>query len=528
MRRDGQALLTAEEMQRVDSVAQEHFFMPGAVLMENAGQKAWAVVAAKLSEDGRGGTTSLVFIAGNGNNGGDALVMARQCLVEGIHHPFVITLTDQLRGTAREQWERLAVLGVSRSVWETEPAECRRLLATADCLVDGVTGTGLTSPLRSPAAELVTAINEAPGRRFAVDVPSGMRDGGGGDEPHVVADLTISTGPAKRLLYAPARRRAAGTIVTVDPGFPPLTMIPELSISARSVPVDMAALQRYRPLFPSDAHKGTRGRVLIVAGAPGTEGAALLAAEAASTAGAGMVRVRTTAAGAAAGVVREPGVMWRTGSPSDDDFAWADAVVCGPGWTEATVQDLTELLRAAGTRGLPVVLDAAALRLLPAVSGPADYGASLVLTPHPGELSVLAGVTVPEVLNRPFSVLESVAAPYAVSAPSAAAAAAVPLVLLKAATTICRAASGRVSVVDGRCPALGVAGSGDVLAGIIGARLAMTASFEDSEPGEDQREGRVIGAIMEHLLRGRQLARYGTCTAGELARWSPRWENDAR
>ncbi|MDA3948582.1 MAG: hypothetical protein PF508_05065, partial [Spirochaeta sp.] len=400
MRRDGQALLTAEQVQRVDSIAQERFLLPGAILMENAGQKAWAVIAAELTGDAGDQAKSIVFIAGNGNNGGDALVMARQCLVEGVHRSTVITLTDQLRGAAGEQWERLTVLGQSRCVWETEPDECRRLLGSADYLVDGITGTGLAGPLRPGAAELVAAVNAVPGRRIAVDVPSGMRDGGDGDDPHVMADMTISTGPVKRLLYAPARRHAAGMIVAVDPGFPPLAMIPKLSVCTRLLPADTPALYRYRPAVPPDAHKGTRGRVLIVAGAPGTEGAAVLAAEAASSAGAGMVRVRTTAGAAAAGVAREPGVMWRTGSPDDDDFVWADAVVCGPGWTEATGADLTNLLRGAGAQGLPVVLDAAALHLLSGVAEPATHGAHLVLTPHPGELAGLAEVSVAEVLAR--------------------------------------------------------------------------------------------------------------------------------
>ncbi|MDA3948047.1 MAG: hypothetical protein PF508_02375, partial [Spirochaeta sp.] len=108
-----------------------------------------------------------------------------------------------------------------------------------------------------------------------------------------------------------------------------------------------------------------------------------------------------------------------------------------------------------------------------------------------------------------------------------------PVLLLKSSATVCRSADGSVSVVDGRCPALGVAGSGDVLAGIIGAHLAMTApappdSFDGGSDGvADRREERVLAAVMEHLLRGRQLSRHGAFTAGELSRWAPRWQDEA-
>jgi NAD(P)H-hydrate epimerase len=219
--------------------------------------------------------------------------------------------------------------------------------------------------------------------------------------------------------------------------------------------------------------------------------------------------------------------MWRSGVPDDDDYGWADAVVCGPGWTDATVADLTALLRAAGARGLPVVLDAAGLRLASEISEPTTYGAPLVLTPHPGELAVLAGVPVEAVLSRPFAVLETVAARFSASP--------APVILLKSSATICRSADGRISVIDGRCPALGVAGSGDVLAGIIGARLALTSTTQSTatntpdgplDGATDPVGERVLAAAMEHLLRGRQLARHAAFTAGELARWAPRWEDD--
>lgn len=505
MRRDDTRLLRSEEMQELDRRTQELFGIPGAILMENAGQKAWALLRKRLAGDDAGErpqtSRPILFVAGNGNNGGDVLVMARQCIVEGEHTPTIVTVKDRLSGAASEQWRIIETLGVPRTIWERDREAVRRAIDRCDCIIDGITGTGLSGPLRPLEAELIAELNATQAYRVAVDIPSGMRDGGGPDETFFHSDLTISTGHRKRLLFAPARRHGAGEIVRVDPGFPD---------------IPLTALDSYRggettlvePPFPTipvkrDAHKGTRGRVSIIAGGEGTEGAAILASLGAVSAGAGMVRTWTTPEGCAAGLGREPAVMWRDRFPGESEFDWADAIVCGPGWTGGTAGELRTMLAAAAERRTPVVLDAAALHLVSTLVDEGYRGEPglVVLTPHPGELAMLAGRSVDDVRARPFELLDEAAERTR------------PLgrveILLKSSVSILRDHQGRFAVVDGRCPVLGTAGSGDVLSGIIGACLVAA----DRSP-----EDAVLAAVGEHLLRGRGLeARHPFVSATTIA-----------
>ena len=543
---EGTLLVTADVMARVDGATISDIGIPAAVLMENAGQKAWAELIRRVDlgrRDVRSGTDVIVFVSGNGNNGGDCLVMARQCLLEGQVTPRIVTVRNELRGAVADQWDILSRLGCKRLVWENDRANVVRSLNEALWIVDGITGTGLSGPLREGEGTLVRAINSAPGKAFSVDVPSGARDGGASGEEVVHADVTVCTGYRKRCLYAPARRSAAGDIVWVDPGFPDLEYFSDRKWFSRAGTVLVAddAVAEVRPLLAGaspDAHKGARGRLLIVGGSSGTEGAALLAAEAAGTAGAGMVAVHSTAGVVQAGLAREPGVMWRSNPPEREDLDWADALLVGPGWTEGSAEELTRLLSLAGARDVPVILDAAALRIVATLHGYpeqlSDTGESLVnvrmvLTPHPGELAALTGETVEVVGADPFGLLDDLSA--------------FPMwrgkitVLLKASASILRQRDGTFRVFDGRCPALGVAGSGDVLSGIIGARVAASvAAGRSAQPAgvkqsvdvkqsvnvkqPDILDRAVEEAVKEHLHRGRVLSTYRSAfSAGELSRF---------
>jgi ADP-dependent NAD(P)H-hydrate dehydratase / NAD(P)H-hydrate epimerase len=518
MDRKNRRLVTAEVMSRLDSETISRIGIPGDVLMENAGQKCWAYVRRRLTRSGVG---RVVFIAGNGNNGGDSLVMARQCHLEGAFPGQVVTVRREVKGSARTQWDYLTRLGLERLVWEDQREAVTELLAgltDGDVIVDGITGTGLTGPLRATEAELVADINASSAAVYAIDVPSGMRDGGLWNEPVVRADVTICTGYRKRCLYAPSRRDCSGEILQVDPGFPDLETFRDApwyptGCTTLLTIEDTADVPSMVSGLSSDAHKGTRGRVLVVAGGNGTEGAALLAAVGAATTGAGMVRVVTAPAAAAAGISREPGIMWKTGLPDENDFAWADAVVLGPGWIDGSTGDLRRILGILGSlqdeKERPLVLDAAALKLMKDLLNDSwkdipDPRGPVVMTPHPGEMAVLADTTVDAVRSDPFGILDVVsrAVPWSRGV----------TVVLKGSVTIIRRPDGDFAVLDGRCPSLGVAGSGDVLSGILGARIAGARAV-----GSHVTEA-VLKGVMEHLGRGRLLARYDdSYTAATLA-----------
>lgn len=487
--RDRDRIVTAAEMADIDRRAQADYGIPGLVLMENAGAGAWRELRRELPDHHR----RLVFVAGTGNNGGDALVMARHCLIEGAGEVSIITLRRELSGSVATQWEIVERLGAERTVWNEEPEACVAALHAADWIVDGITGTGLPAPLRPPLVPLVEAMNAAPGRVLAVDVPSGFRDHPAANEPSVVAALTVVTGYLKARLFDPAVRRRAGEIRIVDPGFPP-ALVRDPAVVGSDIRM-MPAEPSHPVPITADVHKGMRGRVVVIGGSDEAGGAAVLAALGVQAAGAGMVRMLGGPASRAAALARDPAIM--TGDVRDpaarrDALRWADAAVVGPGWLDLDDETLAATIGAADEHETALVLDAAAIRVL------ADRGAAwdavvaaeapAVLTPHVGEwhgLTTEAGADPPAsdiaALQR-FPTRRGLA------------------IVVKSATTLLRRDSGSIEVLDGRTPALATAGSGDVLAGLIGGAWARVTA---SPIRDDERlHGALRWALQRHLEAG--------------------------
>ncbi len=507
-------LVRSAEMASIDRAAQERYGIPGIVLMENAGRKAWDVLRVEIAEtyrtDRAGDSRSplrIVCVVGGGNNGGDALVMARHCLIEEVASIACVTTTRELTGIVAEQWTVVERLGAERVAWEDDPHRCIAALSGADWIVDGIAGTGLSGPLRPSSVSLVEAIQASRARVVSVDVPSGMRDGGAGDEVTVRADLTIVTGYGKACLYEAARRPAVGRVTQVDPGFPPDLVRDTALVSSQIRLIDDGTTPRDvgRPAVrarlssaPPDAHKGTRGKLVVVGGSSGASGAPILSALAAFGVGVGMVRLCTSPEGVAAALSREPGIMARefaADGEEDDILRWADAAVVGPGWLEVDDRTLARWIDGAAARGIPLVIDASALIPLGNRRGRSwkalmESEGDIVVTPHLGEFSSLADRAIEDVRSDAVSILTEFPLRRGMT------------VVLKGSVTMVRYGDGELHVVDGRCPSLGVAGSGDVLAGAIGAVVARCAAQRDSAVGPAVRD-----AVLRHLDAGRALAR---------------------
>ncbi|MFW5694398.1 MAG: NAD(P)H-hydrate epimerase [Alkalispirochaeta sp.] len=504
-------IVTASEMAEIDRRAQQDFGLSGLILMENAGQKAWEVVRGYLrNAAGERPRSRIAFVAGNGNNGGDALVMARQCLIDGEDEVLIITAAYELKGAVREQWNILHRLGARRLVWEREPEAVSTAIDTVAWVVDGISGIGISGALRDPLGTLVNRINGSSAGVFSVDVPSGVRDRFHPGDPAIRADVTVVTGYLKTMLFEPHLRELAGEIRTVDPGFPP-TLINDSQVVASRITLMPHTDTHPVPIGP-DLHKGHRGRVLVVGGSPGTAGAAVLSVEGAIAAGAGMVRALTSRFGVSAVLARTPSVMADELTASIDDSAvddalsWADVVVLGPGWTDLTDEDLANWLARCETTGAAVVLDAAALRVI-ARRGAAwnqlvSSSFPAVLTPHIGEWQTLVASEggdgdVRETLER-FP-----------SRPDLT-------VIVKSAVSWIRHATNEVDVLDGRAPALAVAGSGDVLSGVLAGALARAVAAGQHTP-EVMRDA-VRWALTRHLHAGRSLEADGRrAPAAEIA-----------
>ncbi len=444
------AAVTPAHATGLDREAREAFGIPERVLMENAGRSA-ALVLDRLYPEGR-----VAVVAGSGNNGGDAVVVARVLAGWGRDVTLIAV------GSRPPDGGLLHGHGP-----EPEPSELmEKRLAEADVIVDGVLGTGLSGPARGQAADAIAAINAAERPVVALDLPSGLAgETGAVDGPAVRASATISFGwPKIGLLFQPARQ-LCGRLLAVEIGFPPLDRA-----DAELVTPSWAAERL--PMRPPDAHKGRAGRLLVLAGRDGMAGAAALAGLAARRAGAGLVRLASTAGNRSIlqELVPEATFVARDALTAEDG-SLAHALVAGPGigTDAAACAALERALELTGDK--PVLLDADAITLLarqPDRLRELARARAVVLTPHAGEME--------RVLGRPAD--EITADPAA--AARAAASQTGCVTLLKGQPSIV-AAPGRALLINTSGSSdTASAGMGDQLAGAIGAFLATGLDARDA------------------------------------------------
>lgn len=460
-----QCLFTREESRDVDRAAIKELGLVSLVLMENAGRGATDAIVERFADRlGR-----VVLVGGPGQNGGDAWVIARRLTLLG-HAPSAVLVgqASRLKGDAKANWELLGKLAVDRTELSSDQAGgLTELLSEAHLIVDGLFGTGLDRPIEGGYADAIRAIEAAPAPVVSLDLPSGLdADTGGilGVAPH--AELTVTFAGLKRGLHQYPGVEHAGEIRVADIGIP-IASSPTASVWHAD------DLKRLIAPRAGDAHKGTNGHLLVVGGAPGKTGAAVLAGRAAFRAGAGLVTIgaRPDARSTLEEKVIE---LMTTELPANADQASVEAlcegkraVVLGPGlglddigkaWTQAFALHAP----------VPTVIDADALTNVAeeGVESLRGAGAPRILTPHPGEAGRLLGASTADVQADRYA------------ATSAIAERSGQVVILKGARSIV-ATKDELRVCAEGTPALGVAGTGDVLSGVAGA-LAMTLNPVDA------------------------------------------------
>jgi NAD(P)H-hydrate epimerase len=427
-----------------------------------------------------------VVLAGKGNNGGDAWVVARRLAEVGALPVRLLAICPpaELPTDARHHAERLPT-AVSCEIRNTPAGD---EFAAGDILVDGLLGTGVAGAPRAPFDAWIRAVNAAGLPVVALDVPSGLDGNDGSAELAVHADLTLTMGLPKRGLIFGRGPQLCGRLRHVDIGIPANLIAGEKSDVAMTFAADI------RPLLPRlamDTHKTRRGRLLVIGGCPRYLGAPHLAARAALRGGAGLV---TLALPQSAGVLshqaaiivrRVPddgqGNFSKTSLPLLEELAeTADAIVVGPGLGPEPC--VLEMLKDVLAEEVPMVIDADALNLLAGCSELANRPWPTVLTPHPGEmLRLLSGFK-----------LELLKASDRLTQARGLAANLGATVVLKGHRTVIAAPDHPALVNTSGCPALATAGSGDVLAGFLGAFLA--ADF----PAHDA----AMAAVFLHGLAG--------------------------
>jgi NAD(P)H-hydrate epimerase len=333
----------------------------------------------------------------------------------------------------------------------------------AQVVVDALFGTGLQREVTGHFAGAIAAINAHAGLVVAVDVPSGLdADRGVSLGACVRAQHTVTFGFLKRGLVGAPGFVQAGDVHVADIG------IPERLAEARGVRGRLLDDGVLAPLIDLDpqAHKGTHGHLVLLAGSAGKLGAALLAGRSALRAGAGLVTVAVPEALPDVGTYVNELMTARYGAGSSPEslLEGKKALAAGPGMPTSPEgrRFLGALLAAAQARTLPLVIDADALNHLaeePTLLPAGDPG-TRVLTPHPGEAARLLGKTAAEVQQDRFGAAQALARAFSA------------VVALKGARTVVAAPDGRVAVCPTGNPGMGTGGTGDVLTGCIGALLA--------------------------------------------------------
>lgn len=508
---DGLPVVTTAQAREADRRTIE-LGTPGLELMERAGRGIAAEILGPLRAQAVRGVT---VVSGRGNNGGDGFVVARLLAEAGIGVAVkLIGSRERVAGDARASLERwIAAGGRVDDLGEVgDPLALAGEFRRSGVVVDAIFGTGLNARVEGPAARAVAAIRAArepsaslAGRGcspavLAVDLPSGL-DGDTGEPwgTAVSADATVTLGGTKVGLLLPAARPFVGRLVEVDIGLAPDALAP-ITPLARAATAAMAA--SLLPRRRVSGHKGSHGHVLVVAGSPGKAGAAALAGRGAIRAGAGLVTVATPAPvrDLVAGLLPEamtegwptPGGAWA------DLLSGRDAVVCGPGLGRGP-EAVAAARALAAQVVLPLVIDADGLNALAGAAellGPAS--GPRVLTPHPGEMSRLVGRPVPEIQGDRLGSARDLAARSGA------------VVVLKGAGTVVAAPDGRACVNTTGGPILGTGGTGDVLAGLLGALLGQ---------GLDPFSASRLGVFLHGLAGDRIAERIGPAglLASELA-----------
>lgn len=453
--------LSSEESRRVEQDAVAQTGVGLGEMMEAAGTALAEEVALRAPEG------AIVVLCGPGNNGGDGWVAARVLNRAGRDVRVLSTVEPgSLSGIAAEAAARAVDSGV---VWAAPAGALSEAdLAGADAIVDALLGTGSSLPLREPLPSWVAVANASGAYIVSADVPSGVdSDTGAVPGEAVSADCTVTfTAPKLGIVTYPGAE-FAGEIVVAQVGVP-------VEIADVAGAVEVWPAEKYAELLPrfaGDAHKNQRGRVLVVAGSGQFPGAAVLAARGAMRSGAGYVTLavpESVVAVAQAHLLAAPVVSLAQGRLRTlsthaietvlDLARDYDAVVLGPGLTQA--DGAVACVRALVSRlDKPLLLDADGLNALVDATELLDARtAPTILTPHPGELARLLGVSVGAIQSDRISSSQRLAG-------------ASRVVVLKGAGTVTSSDRRKVINTSGT-PALATAGTGDVLAGLIGGLLA--------------------------------------------------------
>jgi ADP-dependent NAD(P)H-hydrate dehydratase / NAD(P)H-hydrate epimerase len=470
-------VLNTAQMREADRRTIHEIGISSLVLMENAGRQAVAAMEAAFDDLS---SSRVAVLCGRGNNGGDGFVVARTLIQRGVETAvFLVGSVSDLQGDARTNIEVLGRIGLTvveitnAQEWELHFGE----MTECDVIVDAMLGTGFHGELTGLLQTVVADVNALGVPVVAIDLPTGVSaDSAELEGEAIEASMTVTLAAPKIPLVFPPADRHAGDLVIADIGIP-YPVIDELE----GPYLELLTRERIRELVPTraaDSHKGDFGRVLIVAGSLGRTGAAHLAAVGALRSGAGLVTVATPRS--CVGILASMAPEYMT-EPLDETAAGtlhfgaldrlfeldADVIAVGPGIGRdpATVAFVHGLLERVG---VPVIIDADGLN---AFAGDPDRlmgrdGVDVIVTPHPGEMGRLLGVSIESVQHERLDNARRFASEHRAH------------VVLKGHRTIVASPDGRAFVNLTGNPGMATGGTGDLLTGMIAAWVAQLLDAE--------------------------------------------------
>lgn len=466
-------LVTGKEMKLLDQNTSGHFHMPQEVLMEQAAM-AFARQLLYVAEQSVPGAAngmgtpinSVLVVCGTGNNGGDGIAVARLLNQQGIKAYVYYAGASGKKGSDLFEPQKKIYTTYGYPVADT-------LDGTYDVVVDAIFGIGLSRPIVGEMAELIEKMNQMTGFKVALDMPSGISAEDGevlGSAFMADATITFSFGKAGQYLWPGAKY--CGKTYIVDIGITEESWLENRPRLAYLEDMDLQQL----PVRAEDSHKGSYGKLLVIAGSSQMAGAAVLAAKAAYRMGTGLVKVVTAEENRNILLTLVPEALVSVYGKNIDkkklieELKWADAVVLGPGiGTGAAAEDLLSTVMM--NVNVPLVLDADALNLL--AKEPERLlrpHMDLVVTPHLGEMSRLTGDAVSYIKSKLIEEARDFAQNYDV------------ICVLKDAHTVTAVPYGLTYLNLSGNNGLATGGSGDVLSGMIGALLAQGLKADMAAP----------------------------------------------
>ena len=478
-------IVTSADMREIDRLTSERFGVPSLTLMENAGS-----CVAEFALSAYPSAKTFGVICGKGNNGGDGFVVARK-LHEAGREVRLLLLADpsELRGDAATNFANLPKTAAkkvpSKAATSGAPpfvvfkgwAEMQSAppVFACDVLIDAVLGSGFRPPVSGLYAEAIAKINAASAPVIAVDMPSGA-------DANLIGEQTGAVARANAIVTFTAPRPAhifsnltSGPTVIAPIGSPDEAIHSSLNLNVIT-PHEIAPLIGPRP---RDSNKGMYGHVLVVGGSLGKAGAAAMAGFSALRSGAGLVTVATprsvltTVAGFHPELMTEPMAETESGSISTQAMgAFQQAaekktvLAIGPGISRHP--ETSEFVRAVVSKSqTPIVLDADGLNAFEGnVAQLNGRNRTLVLTPHPGEMSRLTGLSIAAIQRDRINVARTFAKEHQL------------ILVLKGDRTIVANPDGEAWVNTTGNPGMSTGGTGDILTGIVAGMLAQNPQRE--------------------------------------------------